>query len=73
MQGKYTVAEVVGDVAASGFAQHIKTSCGKKGKEVKIIERPLESLSGDDRDQSLSTNGKRLDLVDFDKKKLRED
>ncbi|KAG6003874.1 hypothetical protein E4U21_001622 [Claviceps maximensis] len=55
VQGKYTVSEVVGDVTASGFVHHIKASCGKKGKEAKIIERPLESLSGD-RDQSLSTN-----------------
>ncbi|KAG5979865.1 hypothetical protein E4U55_004699 [Claviceps digitariae] len=64
VQGKYTVAEVVGDVTASGFVQHIKTSCGKKGKEAKIIERPLDSLS-EDRGQALSANDASI-AVDLD-------
>ncbi|CCE30004.1 hypothetical protein E4U22_004865 [Claviceps purpurea] len=55
VKGTYTVAEVVGDVTASGFVQHIKASCNKNGKVAKIIERPLESLSGD-RSQALGTN-----------------
>ncbi|KAG6038188.1 hypothetical protein E4U41_004473 [Claviceps citrina] len=55
VRGKYTVAEVVGDVTAAAFVQHIKSSCDKKGQAAKIIERPLESLSGD-RGQALDRN-----------------
>ncbi|KAG6017017.1 hypothetical protein E4U54_008618 [Claviceps lovelessii] len=55
VQGKYTVAEIVGDVTETGIVQHIEASCGKKGKGFKIIARELEPIFGD-RDQALSTN-----------------
>lgn len=62
VKGKYTAAEVVGDVTSAGFVQHIKSSCNKKGKVVKINAQPLQSLSGD-RSQALDTSGKCLDPI----------
>ncbi|KAG5929405.1 hypothetical protein E4U42_005977 [Claviceps africana] len=64
VQGTYTVAEVVGDVTTAGFVQHIKASCERKGKEAKIIERPLESFSGE-RGQALKKNDDSI-AVDLD-------
>ncbi|KAG5951285.1 hypothetical protein E4U53_003423 [Claviceps sorghi] len=64
VQGRYTVAEVVGDVTAAGFVQHIKTSCDRKGKEAKIIERSLGSISGE-RGEALKTSDDSI-AVDLD-------
>lgn len=57
VKGRYTVAEVVGDVTGAGFADQIKSACSKKNKEVAVNEIQLESLSLNDRTRALAENG----------------
>jgi hypothetical protein len=58
IQGEFTVAEVVGDVASSCMADYIKTACAQKDKKVIVDEVSLASLSNDDRAGALVENGR---------------
>ncbi|KAK2598960.1 hypothetical protein QQS21_005565 [Conoideocrella luteorostrata] len=55
VKGRYTVAEVVGDVTSARFREHIKASCDKKRKTVSLTELPLGPLSAS-RTQAFATS-----------------
>ncbi|PNY18308.1 Protein big1 [Tolypocladium capitatum] len=56
VQSRYTVSEVVGDVANFGIAKHIRTACAEKKKVVTVEEIGLASLPFHDRVSTLSEN-----------------
>ncbi|KAI9158785.1 hypothetical protein HJFPF1_06783 [Paramyrothecium foliicola] len=67
VHGKYSVAEVVGDVNGKGLAEYIGTACEQKGKAVVIQELNLASVSSDGKANGLAENddtlGRELDTV----------
>lgn len=58
LMGKYTVAEVVGDVTNAELDEHIKLSCNKKGKTASVQSVRLGSLAPANRAFDLARNGK---------------
>ncbi|EFY97597.1 ER protein BIG1 [Metarhizium robertsii ARSEF 23] len=57
VKGKYTVAEVIGDVTEAKFDEYIKLACRKKGKTAHVKSVQLGSLSPAARAQDLASNG----------------
>lgn len=57
VKGKYTVAEVIGDVTEAKFDEYIKLACRKKGKTAQVKSVQLGSLSPAARAQDLASNG----------------
>lgn len=58
VNGKYTVAEVIGDVTNAQLDEYIKLSCNKKGKAASVDSVRLGSLAPANRAFDLSRNGK---------------
>ncbi|KAG8413239.1 hypothetical protein J3458_012826 [Metarhizium acridum] len=56
VKGKYTVAEVIGDVTEAKFDEYIKVACRKKGKAAHVKSVQLSSLSPAARAQDLASN-----------------
>ncbi|KAM0335720.1 hypothetical protein ACHAQA_000770 [Verticillium albo-atrum] len=56
VNGRYSVAEVLGEVDASTVTEYIRSACSKQGQTPKIWDTPLPALSSSGRDSQLADN-----------------
>ena len=57
IQGKYIVAEVVGDIKVGNLVNFVKNACSQHGKQAVVEQVSLAQLPQDNRAQALLLNG----------------
>ena len=66
IQGQFSVAEVIGELATEDISNYIKSACEEKGKDVRVEEHQLSPLPGGSssskRSAVMGDNGENLFL-----------